>query len=221
MNRAQRQRAQRRHYALAYSHNETRQERGFTWGRAPSALLAELLGALGARPGARALDLGCGDGRHSELLRSLGFEVVGVDFTREAVALCRRRFLGRDGLSFVQRDLTDPGALEGLGAFDVVVDYSVMDHVRRAELRAYRENVLGALAPGAVLITVQFDRHIEAFGARDWALRRGHYSRGFTPRGLAAAWPELSARSARRRVLDDALAGLHFNAAVLERKARS
>ncbi|MBL8955602.1 MAG: class I SAM-dependent methyltransferase [Myxococcaceae bacterium] len=221
MNRAARQGAQRRHYALAYAQNETRQARGFTWGREPSALVVELLGALGMRAGARALDLGCGDGRHCELLRARGFEVVGVDFTPQAVALCRRRFAARAGVTVVQRDLTDPGALEGLGAFDVAVDYSVMDHVRRAELPEYRRNVLGALAPGGVLVTVQFDRHIAAFGARDWVLRRGHYSRGFTPRGLAGAWPELTLRTARRRVLDDALAGLHFNAAVLERKVPS
>lgn len=40
---------------------------------------AEILGLLELAPGARILDAGCGDGRISVRLASVGFEIVGVD----------------------------------------------------------------------------------------------------------------------------------------------
>ena len=41
--------------------------------------LDELIARLGLRRGARALDLGCGAGRHSKYLASKGFQVTGMD----------------------------------------------------------------------------------------------------------------------------------------------
>ncbi|MFY0407989.1 class I SAM-dependent methyltransferase [Solicola sp. PLA-1-18] len=58
------------------------------WGSSPNALLTDLVGHLA--PG-RAVDLGCGDGRHTAWLSGLGWEVEGVDFSPEAVRQASRR----------------------------------------------------------------------------------------------------------------------------------
>lgn len=50
-------------------------------------------------PGERALDVGCGSGVVSSLLRTLGAETVGVDANPDAVEFARRTF-GRQGLKF-------------------------------------------------------------------------------------------------------------------------
>jgi SAM-dependent methyltransferase len=45
-----------------------------------------LVGALGLGPGDRVLDVGCGPGRHSNALRRIGIESVGVDISSSFLA---------------------------------------------------------------------------------------------------------------------------------------
>ena len=54
----------------------------------PSPLLAEVADLV---PPGRALDLACGAGRNAIFLASLGWDVVAVDSSREAVRLVRER----------------------------------------------------------------------------------------------------------------------------------
>lgn len=57
------------------------------WG-GPNAVLEPLLAELSA---GRAVDLACGDGRHTAWLASRGWQAHGVDFSAEAIAQARRR----------------------------------------------------------------------------------------------------------------------------------
>jgi SAM-dependent methyltransferase len=61
------------------------------------------------QPGARVLDLGCGQGRVAALL-SPGCAYVGVDFSAEMLALARREAQGlpQGSVRFVLADLLDP-----------------------------------------------------------------------------------------------------------------
>jgi tRNA (uracil-5-)-methyltransferase TRM9 len=72
------------------------------------------------------LDVGCGNGRFGQFLLSKGMsiEYVGVDFSRELLAL------GDEETSrFVERDISQPGCLAGLGSFDVIVSFSTLQHI--------------------------------------------------------------------------------------------
>ena len=53
--------------------------------------VAFLVDALGATPGSRLLDVGCGPGRHALALAELGHEVVGIDVSERFLGLARRR----------------------------------------------------------------------------------------------------------------------------------
>jgi SAM-dependent methyltransferase len=57
------------------------------WG-GPNAILEPLLAEL---PPGRAVDLACGDGRHTAWLAARGWQAHGVDFSTEAIAQARRR----------------------------------------------------------------------------------------------------------------------------------
>jgi SAM-dependent methyltransferase len=84
----------------------------------PSAFLVEWLPRL---PRGRALDLACGAGRNAVHLAAEGFEVDGVDISREGLA--RAAALARDtGVSvrWLERDL-DAGLGDLVGPYDLVV----------------------------------------------------------------------------------------------------
>jgi 2-polyprenyl-3-methyl-5-hydroxy-6-metoxy-1,4-benzoquinol methylase len=70
----------------------------------------------------RLLDVGCGNGSYLSLMRTLGWDVAGVDVDPQAVAVCRAR-----GLSVF------PGTLEEAsfpdGSFDVITMNHVIEHV--------------------------------------------------------------------------------------------
>jgi SAM-dependent methyltransferase len=72
---------------------------------------------LGLQPGDRVLDAGCGWGRHLGPMRAAGFDVVGIDLSRELLGVARDG-LGPHGL--VRCDLR---ALPFAGAFDGVVSF--------------------------------------------------------------------------------------------------
>lgn len=79
-------------------------DRDYIWDVIPSRLLASETREL---PPGRALDLGCGEGRNSVWLASLGWRVTGVDFS--GVGLDKARALARHNgakVRWVQRDLT-------------------------------------------------------------------------------------------------------------------
>ena len=59
---------------------------------------------------------GCGRGHEAALLAELGFSVVGLDFSGEALREARRLHgLDRPGLRWLQADLFDPAALDAAG----------------------------------------------------------------------------------------------------------
>ena len=70
--------------------------------------------------GRRALVVGCGYGRDSEYLATLGFDVVAFDVSPSAIAATRARFPSSP-VSYEVADLLDPPA-EWHRAFDLVVE---------------------------------------------------------------------------------------------------
>lgn len=79
--------------------------------------------------GERVVDVGCGWGTFSFALAERAAEVVGVDFSRKSIEICRERLAGdpRPNLRFVCADGGDTG-LEG-GAWDLVVAADLFEHL--------------------------------------------------------------------------------------------
>lgn len=100
-----------------------------------------------APPGARVLDVACGDGRHMKWFAALGFQVTGVDRSEEALALA-----GQYGIT-IQADM-EQGAWpihppSGPVPFDVVV-------VTNYLWRPLFPTLLQSLAPGGLLLYETF-----------------------------------------------------------------
>jgi SAM-dependent methyltransferase len=104
------------------------------------------------RPNAKTiLDLGCGTGRHAQLLAKKGFEVTGLDRSEQMLATARAAASNGHALEFLQGDLRDAR----LGReFDVVVSlFHVMSYqTTNADLKAAFTTVREHLKHGGLFL---------------------------------------------------------------------
>ena len=129
------------------------------------------------RPGARVLDLACGEGRHSLAAAALGAHVTGVDRDPLTLSMARSR-AAVAGLSVHWRELDLEGEWPDLGVFDAVLVFNYLD-------RAKMPRILQLVAPGGLLIMETF---LEAQREAGWGptssahlLRAGELARLVAP----------------------------------------
>ncbi len=118
--------------------------------------------ALGVKPAARILDLGCGAGRHAIELALRGYRVTGIDISPWLLEVARQRAAeaGVD-VAFVQGSLADlPKLLDAAVAFDgaIAICESGLGVLGgwRADL-AFLQAVKKALKPEGKLILTTFN----------------------------------------------------------------
>ena len=112
--------------------------------------------ALGARPGERILDAGCGPGFYvSETLERVGPEgaVVGVDASPQMLGLAAKRSEGRPNVSFHEGDVAAL-PVEDAG-FDRALSVQVLEYV--ADIPAALAELHRALRPGGRLMIWDVD----------------------------------------------------------------
>jgi 2-polyprenyl-3-methyl-5-hydroxy-6-metoxy-1,4-benzoquinol methylase len=129
------------------------------------------------RPGARVLDLACGEGRHSLAAAALGAEVVGVDRDADKLAAARQRAMAA-GLSIRWLEVDLENDWPDFGSFDAVLVFNYLD-------RASMPRILELVAPGGRLMMETF---LEAQRESGWGptserhlLRPGELARLVTP----------------------------------------
>jgi SAM-dependent methyltransferase len=147
----------------------------------PSAWVARFASLI--RPRERVLDVAAGSGRHTRLLRRLGFKVLAAD--RDTAALMAE-FLGDPECRIVPVDLED-GAEWCLGyGYDGIV---VTNYLHRPLFPILAE----ALGPGGVLIYETFMQGNELFGRPsnpDFLLRPGELLEAFAGRFTTVAFEQ-------------------------------
>jgi len=102
----------------------------------------------------RALDLACGEGRHTILLATLGWKAIGVDFSEVAIARARERAVAAGvDVDFQHEDLLDfePGP----ASYDLVVVFFL--HLPPEDRRRVLGRAASALAPGGTFLLVGHD----------------------------------------------------------------
>lgn len=112
-----------------------------------SPQLVEVANRLADRlpSGARILDLGCGAGRDMAAFEAAGFEVTGVDASREMIALARPRVRGRlEVMDMRTLELPDV-------AWDGVWCMAALLHLRRADAPVALAQMHRVLRPGGWL----------------------------------------------------------------------
>lgn len=67
--------------------------------------LDKLLLELELKPGSRIVDIACGKGRHSVYLNKKGFDVTGIDLSKESIKHCRQ--FEEEKLEFYEHDMRE------------------------------------------------------------------------------------------------------------------
>lgn len=129
--------------------------------------------------GTRVLDLGAGLGTMVALLPA-GLEVVALEPDPGFVETLRSRFADRPTVTVVEGDAVDPATTAGLGPFDSILCFNVLEHIEDdvAALDATRE----LLAPGGHLLLLA-PAHPALYGETD---RRVGHCRRYTRAALGA-----------------------------------
>ena len=97
-------------------------------------------------PGARVLELGCGNGEDARALARRGFEMTGVDLVDRA-----------EGVNVIETDFLDLRLPDG--SYDAVASFYVFNHVPREQLASLLTSIHAWLVPGGLLLS--------AFGVGD------------------------------------------------------
>jgi SAM-dependent methyltransferase len=116
----------------------------------------------------RVLDVGSGEGYGAALLAEQAHEVLGIDYSPEAVRHARRKYM-RDNLQF--RVMNAMALNPGIGEFDVVTCFEVIEHIEDHD--ALLSGVAGLLRSGGLLLLSTPNRTVDKLF--ESVSRREHY----------------------------------------------
>jgi SAM-dependent methyltransferase len=114
-------------------------------------------------PVVKALDLGCGIGRHALLLAALGFDTTAVDMAEQGLAEVRRA-AEAEGLSVATRaaPMTELPFVDG--AFDYVLAFNVLYHGDGSVVRTAFGEIGRVLKPGGTFQATMLSKRNAGFG---------------------------------------------------------
>lgn len=113
-----------------------------------------LMFLVGDPRGMSVLDVACGEGFYTRMIRQRGAErVVGVDLSHGMIDLARRQELQHQlGIEYV---VSDARELDGTDKFDLVMAAYLLNYARnRDELQSMCDGIAYSLKPGGRFITV-------------------------------------------------------------------
>ncbi len=124
-----------------------------------------------------ALDLGCGDGRHSVFIHNIGFMVIGIEYQKRALRTAKRG-KGKKPL-YINGDIFRFPFKEG--RFGLIIDYGVFHHIRRNDTGAYLGFISRMMARGGYYMLSCFGENFthsdgKKYG-RGFVLHKNHYDR--------------------------------------------
>jgi ubiquinone/menaquinone biosynthesis C-methylase UbiE len=132
--------------------------------------MRRLLEILALPSGARILDVPCGQGRHAHLLAEAGFDVDGLDYSADLLAIARKRGTGKS-LRYTRGDMRKLPA-RWTGRFDAVVNLftSFGFFLDPRDDQAVIREMARVLKPGGCLVWHGGSRDgvMRKFLARDW-----------------------------------------------------
>jgi cyclopropane fatty-acyl-phospholipid synthase-like methyltransferase len=153
---------QKRFFQEAYQHGDKRIEKGYGWPLEVDPQLVSFMKEIEELlKSGTALDIGCGQGRHAIYFAENGFYSIGIDYI-ESVIKEAKQTASDKGIDNVDFEVMDVLKLNfPRDFFDLVLDWSVLDHVKPADWNTYLSNIFKVLKSGGFLILTEFGANDE------------------------------------------------------------
>jgi cyclopropane fatty-acyl-phospholipid synthase-like methyltransferase len=159
----------------------------------------------GTVPTGRALDLGCGTGTNAIYLARRGFSVVGIDISRRAITLAKRKVRSARLADRVQLERGDVTLLRRWvpgQTIDFAFDIGCLHNLKAEARRRYVTALTGVLKPGAAYMLYAFEPGADRRGVSldeiatlfDRAYQLDGMRRGSDSLGRGSAWYTLIKR---------------------------
>lgn len=165
----------------AYDLGEQRVPAGYGWPMEIDPLQLEFLQTVKRSTNTgKALDIGCGQGRHTFMFAENGFEAYGIDFLGRPVEEAKERAAkeANGNVHFEVMDVLDLQFPDNF--FDVILDWSVLDHIYPQDWDRYLQNVERVLKAGGYLFLTEFSaKDIRISDPKDNARDEANYDHFF------------------------------------------
>jgi len=148
---------QKSFFTKAYDLGDKRVSAGYGWPMEVDPQQAKFLSVIQQRlHGGKALDIGCGQGRHTFFFAENGFEAFGIDFLERPIVEAQDRAEREHNqkVHFATMDVLRLDFPDNY--FDVVLDWSVLDHIYPEDWQTYFKQVSRVIKPGGFLILTEF-----------------------------------------------------------------
>src|SRR5687768_4208221 len=130
------------------------------------SVFEELIARYGPEPEGRALDVGCGAGRWSRLLRDRGYLVTGIDL--QAGLIERARASDPD----IRYEVAGVQEFEANEPFDLVTSVTVLQHIPKTDQEDAVRAIRRSLRPGGRAVVLEclrdFAPHVFPRAPGDW-----------------------------------------------------
>jgi len=148
---------QKKWFEEAYDLGEKRLDAGYGWPLTVDPQLTKFLKIIKKSTSkGKALDIGCGQGRHTILFAENSFDSYGIDYIEMAIKEAKIEAKSRN-LKNIYFKVMDLFSLDFRNNFfDVVLDWSVLDHIESKNWDKYLKNILKVLKVGGFLILTEF-----------------------------------------------------------------
>lgn len=109
-----------------------------------------------SRKKVKALDMGCGQGRHTLFFAEQGVEAYGIDYIADSIQEAKEQAISKKlkNTHFQIMDILNLNFPKDF--FDIVLDWSVLDHIHPDEWQTYLQNILKVLKIGGYLLLTEF-----------------------------------------------------------------
>lgn len=161
-------------YEKAYSYKNKRRVKGYGWPEKIDPIEKDFLCNIMKESGeGNALDIGCGDGRHSIYLAKKGFNVTGVDISKNAILITRGNFAKNK----LRGDFFNKNILDFISSkkFDLIIDYSVSTHVPVFLLKDYAYTINSLLKQNGYFIWVGFSVKDKDMPRKGYKIKNGQW----------------------------------------------
>ncbi len=127
------------YYHILYKHRDYSEGQSF---------LKNLISFLKLKKNEFVLDLGCGKGRHSIYLNSLGFNVIGADLSKNSIDYAKQ--FETETLQFVEHDMRNPFKTKFDVILNLLTSFGFFEY--DAEDIAILQNIKNGLNPNGIAI---------------------------------------------------------------------